>query len=950
MPVSKNVVVCCICLLVIVALTMLTWLGVAAAPTGTITVTSTADAGPGSLREALTTAGSGDTVVFDTAVYPPSAPATITLTAPLPTLTQGSLTLDASAAGVILDGSSTAPGAIGLSIRSNGNSVMGLRIVNFPHAGIEISGGAQGNVVGGSTAPERNVISANGDHGVIIEGAGTNSNRVSGNLIGTNAAGTSRLGNGGDGVRICDGAKYNVVGGLNQSPGTSCTGECNVISGNDGDGVAIRDDGTMSNTVSGNYVGTDVSGTLGLGNGPREDGIGIRYGPSHNIIGGDAPGERNVISGNGDNGVKVDDADLNLVIGNHIGTDASGVAAIANTNEGVGIQQGASHNQVGGSTSGECNLVSGNTAAGIAIREDAYANAVVGNRIGTDVTGTGPLPNGEQGVLIHEGAHDNIVGGTTIQEGNLIAYNGEEGVLVEDSASTGNTISHNAITANDEEGIENRDGGNGELPAPTVVTATCVSIVGTATPSATIEIFSDPAGEGGAYEGTTTADSGGTFTWVGGLDGPNVTTTATDADGNTSEFSNPAGLVCHRGFLPVALKKQTPCSEVFKLGILGPFSGPSWRTGDEFEGAVRMAFDDIDWRIGPYCVEPVWIDSESAPVSAAQNYEDAILHDGVEAGLLNWHSSVALACMEVVADHQIPHFSGYAATEAVNDAFHSDRERYGYWTTKCWPTPSKLNEPYVELLDDAIGSGLWNPVSRTVAICAEDTGSGHRFGDSIKGYFLDAGWTVVAEIYHPDDTTDFDAILTSLEAADPAAIAVANYSAPSVEAFINGADAEGLESVLIVDGLGWWPNWYANTGQSSDYILDSKATWISDESLAFRQAFEDRFGIYASASGAGLAYDAANYFIAVAQATYEEKGELSSETLYEFVQESIWTGKWSFKDGIMMQEYKYTEETIPDPVVGNGYYMFPILQYFDGEGKIVYPTEWADQPFAPPGS
>ncbi|NIP14969.1 MAG: hypothetical protein GWM88_09675, partial [Pseudomonadales bacterium] len=79
-------------------------------------------------------------------------------------------------------------------------------------------------------------------------------------------------------------------------------------------------------------------------------------------------------------------------------------------------------------------------------------------------------------------------------------------------------------------------------------------------------------------------------------------------------------------------------------------------------------------------------------------------------------------------------------------------------------------------------------------------------------------------------------------------------------------------------------------------------------------------------------------------------GELTSETLYQFVQEQLWTGEWTYTDGIVMDEYQYTAETIPDPVGGKGKFIFPVLQYFDGEGKIVFPPEWAEQTLTPKGA
>jgi hypothetical protein len=96
-----------------------------------------------------------------------------------------------------------------------------------------------------------------------------------------------------------------------------------------------------------------------------------------------------------------------------------------------------------------------------------------------------------------------------------------------------------------------------------------------------------------------------------------------------------------------------------------------------------------------------------------------------------------------------------------------------------------------------------------------------------------------------------------------------------------------------------------------------------------------------------LSYDGTSFFIAVAQATYAEYDELSSDAIYNFVKDNIWTGEWTYTDGIVMNEYKTTMDDVPDPVVGKGYYIFPVLQYFDGEGKVIYPPDWAVQELEP---
>jgi branched-chain amino acid transport system substrate-binding protein len=70
---------------------------------------------------------------------------------------------------------------------------------------------------------------------------------------------------------------------------------------------------------------------------------------------------------------------------------------------------------------------------------------------------------------------------------------------------------------------------------------------------------------------------------------------------------------------------------------------------------------------------------------------------------------------------------------------------------------------------------------------------------------------------------------------------------------------------------------------------------------------------------------------------------MTSQTIYDWARHNLQTGKWSHTDGIVMDEYKYAPDTMPDPVVGAGYYMFPVLQYLDGEGKIIYPPDWAEE-------
>jgi branched-chain amino acid transport system substrate-binding protein len=397
----------------------------------------------------------------------------------------------------------------------------------------------------------------------------------------------------------------------------------------------------------------------------------------------------------------------------------------------------------------------------------------------------------------------------------------------------------------------------------------------------------------------------------------------------------------------LAIVRAAPQDGVFRLGVLGPFTGPSESTGVEFKGSVTMAFDAINWQIGSYKIEPVWIDSQSDPAKAAKAYEEAVLQDGIQAAILNWHSSVAVDCMDVSAKYQIPQIFPFGATEVVNEKFLSDPEKYGYWMNKGWPVSAKLTISYVQAVEDAIARGAWSPGEKTMAICGENTAWGRSFGQAIKGQLEAAGWTTVAEEYFNLDEVQFYPLLDEFKSRDVALVAVTSTSMPSFAAFINQADEVGLKSLLIADGLGWAGEWYAMTGKAANYVIDQIPGWATAEGREFAAQFEKRWGVTPSSSAAGLAYDGTGMFIQIADKALAEYGELTSATIYQWARENLQTGKWSYADGIVMNEYKYTPDTLPDPVVGEGYYMFPVRQYFDGEGKIVYPPEWAEQGIQP---
>jgi hypothetical protein len=197
--------------------------------------------------------------------------------------------------------------------------------------GVQING-AQYITIGGTTAGARNVISGNKHDGVIMVTGGSKFNTVQGNYIGTNAAGTGRLGNGWYGVEISQ--PNNLVGG-------TTSGARNVISANGHDGVALYLSSSTNNRVEGNYIGTDYTGTKDLGN--TGAGICATNGAHHNAIGGSSASARNVIAGNDLFGVGIYNGSSYITVqNNYIGISAAG-NSLANTKNGVVINNGSNN-------------------------------------------------------------------------------------------------------------------------------------------------------------------------------------------------------------------------------------------------------------------------------------------------------------------------------------------------------------------------------------------------------------------------------------------------------------------------------------------------------------------------------------------------------------------------------------------------------------------------------
>jgi CSLREA domain-containing protein len=328
----------------------------------------------------------------------------------------------------------TQTGASANTLALGNNAVLKIQL-NGTNAGASTTNGLE--IEAANTTIRGLVINRFAESGIQIDGSGATGNVVAGNFIGTNAAGSTDLGNGGDGVRMFSDASNNTIGGTTNAAR-------NIISGNDGVGFQVFNDSATGNEVMGNYIGTDASGTQELGN--RLGGVFIGSAPN-NTVGGTAAGAGNLISGNENEGVAIQgpSAEGNEVLGNRIGLNADGSEALPNSTDGVLISN-APNNTVGGTDSGARNIISGNGDQGVKIFNIfSTGNQVLGNFVGTDASGTADLGNGDDGVEISPDAENNTVGGTASGARNVISGNDENGIRIQ---GPGNKVEGNFIGTN----------------------------------------------------------------------------------------------------------------------------------------------------------------------------------------------------------------------------------------------------------------------------------------------------------------------------------------------------------------------------------------------------------------------------------------------------------------------------------------------------------------------
>jgi hypothetical protein len=441
-----------------------------AARSRSITVTSRASSGPGSLRAAISTADAGlpgRTTTIGFAVH-----GIITLASALPAIS-GRVTINATSAPTHVSGGPPVVeidchGHAGLRFAagSGGSELLGVAVdnargngvilaarlitLNDTYIGLTLTGAAAGNHgdglylaatssrdrIGlnssGASGAVANVISANSRNGIAL--SGSSGNTIVANRIGTNPAGTSAIANGGDGISITDRSDGNEIGGTEYVD--SVTGRANnptgdkgkvppvfvvpplgnLISGNNRNGIFIGS-GSRHNVLNGNFVGTTADGDAAIGN--RGNGVWIRAASGNSLIGCKVVNNPfvyyNVLSGNGRNGLRITGSNSTTVQGNFFGIGANNTTIVSNRLNGVRVDGSSADTQVGGVIP-LGNVSAGNGRNGIEVTGTA-SGFITFNTFGGLLAFKGAAPNGRNGLLITSTGGDNLAR-TNVFSGN----------------------------------------------------------------------------------------------------------------------------------------------------------------------------------------------------------------------------------------------------------------------------------------------------------------------------------------------------------------------------------------------------------------------------------------------------------------------------------------------------------------------------------------------------
>ncbi len=332
------------------------------------------------------------------------------------------ITVTGGSNNITISGQNLTAGKSALTIEGNSNYLTNIKVKQAPEDGIQV-GDYAGVGTGHANHVNNVTVYGNGAAGIHVHGGGSGggqNNLITSSLIG--AATLTACGSG------------NNVGVFEDLNATGAALNVNTMICNTSHGVEISQ--TNGALVQGNSIG--IANNVAMPNG----GNGVyAHGTTSAYFHG------NYISGNGLNGMLFENSRYAGVYANNIGTNVGVSGAVPNGGDGLVFASNSDHNSVGGNLLGDRNIIGGNAGSGIVLDgSGTHDNKVTNNYIGTNLAGSAAIANGANGIQLQNGAHDNLIGGTSVAVRNLISGNGQGGILID--ASNTNTITSNLIGLN----------------------------------------------------------------------------------------------------------------------------------------------------------------------------------------------------------------------------------------------------------------------------------------------------------------------------------------------------------------------------------------------------------------------------------------------------------------------------------------------------------------------
>ena len=392
--------------------------------------------------------------------------------------------------------------------------------------------------------------------------------------------------------------------------------------------------------------------------------------------------------------------------------------------------------------------------------------------------------------------------------------------------------------------------------------------------------------------------------------------------------------------------------DTLKIGVMGPFTGPASRTGDSFKKGFAMALEDarreglIPVGLGgkKYDVDLVYIDSQSDPEKAVKADTDAISQQGVKFIVGGWHSSVAMAVMDVEAPYKIVHIGHLGEAQTIDEKINKDPAKYAGWF-KGWPAPPIFAGLYGPPLKYFMEKELWQPANKKAAVLVEDTDYGRGWGDALRGSLEGAGFEVMPYDVTALDETEFTPLITKYKAQQVSLVAMTSTGSVSSSNFVKQFRSQDLKALLLGHGLTWFSEWYKLTGDASDYTVTADSPRII---VPWQQKWVDRYKAKynedPSIAACGHMYD----YLMLGLTVLNKANTLDFDRLVETTLDTPYKGIWQY--------YRFAREKGPralaphDVMTGdfmNGFF-FPMVQLMKGDAPIIWPLEYAKQKFESP--